>query len=297
MINFVFETLSKNETFWGVSRDTIFTTFVTIIIFVSGYLITRYIERKKEKERLKDIRLYFFTIADNLINPIELLIKSYRQLSETIADKKHKDFGLGESHELYLDSIRSLSQVDLFTILISDNKHGDEQEKSKHFKNVFDTFEFIRLQNERVKRNFSYFDSEQRIYSRQWNDNANSIARLFENFKSSNIRNNIPKSHDQFLGEFDNIMHKSTQVDDYRNIYVVKEHLIDPLKELCKKHEDDPRAIILIPFIIECRMAFENIVNLKVLFSRAFDEEAQKLEKIKHSFKDSVTFFRETTSK
>ncbi|MGB2805587.1 MAG: hypothetical protein WBD64_11925 [Candidatus Zixiibacteriota bacterium] len=296
MSSFVFETLAGNETFWGVSRDTIFTTFVTILIFVLGYLIARYIERKKEKERLKQIRIYFLGIADRLINPIESLIKSYRQLSDTIADKKRHDFALGESHELYLDSIRTLSQVDLFTILILDNKYGEEQLKSKHFKNVFDAFEFIRLQNERAKRNFAYFNSEQEKYSRQWNDNANSIARLFDNFVSANIRNNVPKSHDQFLANFDRICH-SAQVKDDRNIYIVKEHLIDPLKEVCKEYKDDPRAMILLPFIIECRMAFDNIVNLKRLFSGSFDEEASKLEKIKHSFKESVAFFRETTSK
>jgi len=296
MSTFVLETLAENETFWGVSRDTIFTTFVTILIFVLGYLIARYIERRKEKKRLDQIRIYFLAIADSLINPIESLIKSYRQLSDSIAGKKGHAFVLGESHELYLDTIRTLSQVDLFTILILDNKHGDEQLRSKHFKNVFDAFEFIRLQNERAKRNFAYFTSEQEVYSRQWNENANSIARLFDNFVSANIRNKVPKSQDQFLGKLDQIFH-SAQVKDDRNIYMVKEHLIDPLKELCKEYRDDPRAMILLPFITECRMAFDNIVNLEGLFSVSFDEEASKLEKIKHSFKESVAFFRETTSK
>ena len=49
----------KEETFFGASYDTAFTVIFTILIFLTGILIDRWIKKRNEKEELKKIKSYF----------------------------------------------------------------------------------------------------------------------------------------------------------------------------------------------------------------------------------------------
>lgn len=75
------------ETFLGVTSDTIFTVVFTILIFVIGILIDRWIKRVNEKEELQKIKDYFNNQFDDLKkNIIPELRNGYRKYyQETIS--------------------------------------------------------------------------------------------------------------------------------------------------------------------------------------------------------------------
>lgn len=287
---FIFEELQKNNLL-GISVDTIFTTLVTIFIFILGYIIAKNLESRKERKRLEEVSAFFFSVIKKLQNPIEKLIKSYKELSKNIADQNPKDFSLGESHELYLNSINSLSKVDLFKILILNTSSKNREEKLKNYKDLFDTFEFLNLQNDRVKKNLIYFNTEYKNYVRQWNENINLILRIFDDFMYIAKSNEVPPSEDQFLKQLDKIIHDSSLIKNREIIDVAKIHLIDPIYELCKQYSRDQRSNILMPYTINCRIAFADYKNIKVSFSVQYEEEANKLSKIENSFLISVKYF------
>jgi hypothetical protein len=292
MVNFIFETLIDKESLWGVSLDTIFTTFITILIFIIGHILVRLWQNNKEKKRLRDIRIYFFTLLDTIPQAIDKLIKVYTELSNAIEERTHRNFVLGESHELCLDNVTKLSHVDLFKILISSSKARNDEAAFKHYKNIFDTFEFIRLQNDRVKTSFSYFMGEYRGYRNCWAEASDSILRFHDSILSFAKRNNIRPSEDPFLKEFDELFYAASKNRNFESMYEAEESLINPLKNLCKKYATDQRALMILREVLICWSAFKDIINLKVLYSRLFKDEADKLEQMKESLEEAILFFK-----
>ncbi len=276
----------------GISIDTIFTTTITILIFVIGHALLRWREKQKEKQRLEDIRVYLFTLLDTIPKAIENLIKVYDGLSKEIAERSHRSFGLGESHELYLDSFDKISSIDLFKVLITSRKASNRKDRSKHFKALVDTPEFLRLQNARVKTNFANFIVEYRKYEQRWRDNFDSVLRLFDEMLSHAKRHDIKKSQDPFLNELDNLFANASQKRSLESMYETEAAIVDPLKELCKKHIKDERALKLMPLVVNCRRIFEELINLKDLFSKQFQNEAEQLQRISKSLEEATVFFK-----
>jgi hypothetical protein len=233
------------------------------------------------------------TVLKGVPKAIEGLIKVYEGISNDILERKHRSFGLGESHELYVDSVNKIPSIDLFKSLVAAKKKSTRDLQVKHFKDLMDTFEFLRLQNARVKPNFLSFIDEYRKYEERWGDNFDSILRFFDEILSVAKRNQIPKSEDPFLSELDNLFVSTSKVESVmESLYVSEERIVDPLKKLCQEHIKDERAVKLMPFVVNCRRIFKDYLDLKDVFGKAFLEEAEQLRRIKTSLEESIAFFK-----
>ena len=87
------------------------------------------------------------------------------------------------------------------------------------------------------------------------------------------------------------MIHNARQLDDFQNMYVCKEYLLNPLKKYCQDNFDDPRAFELIQFIVSANYAFNDLVNLKEFYSEAFMSESEKLKDFKNKLEQAVEFF------
>src|SRR5258706_15415555 len=103
--------LTEQATFYGVSVDAMFTTFVTIFIFLLGYVFNRWYDRSKEKTRLREVREFFLSSVDHLLAPMQKQADSLNNLSSQIAAETHQDFTLEETPDLYVNPLKSVSHL------------------------------------------------------------------------------------------------------------------------------------------------------------------------------------------
>lgn len=291
----IFKATTENEAFWGVSRDTVFTVLITLFVFILGILITRLIEARKEKKRLKELRVYFFTLAALLPKSLSKLVGEYKKLANDVLDPKSHNYFLPETHQLYLDNISKLSHTDIFKALVTERKTGDIKITSTHFKNIFDTFEYLRHQKERMRVNFTNFMAGASEYIDNWNNYMDALEQRLQELITLAKSQNIPPSGDDFLRDLDGVFFAWTQVEDYKNIFVAKENLLDPLKDFCNKYSADPRVTMFMPMVTKLRKAHNELKASNGLFGKLFQDEAQELEKAENLLTRAIEFFNQKT--
>ena len=76
----------------------------------------------------------------------------------------------------------------------------------------------------------------------------------------------------------DQIINKWSKLENSKNFYVAFDNLIKPVRLLCKEYPIDPRANIILPYLVEAEYAFNNIVNVKSIYYNLFSSEADKLK-------------------
>ena len=103
---------------------------------------------------------------------------------------------------------------------------------------------------------------------------------LFQGMVSDNINSFSEK--DPFLKEFDNIVAnwqllKNCNID-YKDMYVSKKKFIEPVRDLCRKYFANPRAVMILKYIMQCVYNFNDIEETKKVFRRHYLLLAKKLQ-------------------
>lgn len=296
-MNVIIQTPEAKELFWGISRNTAFSTIVptiiALVVFIAGIIVNRIIEHKKENKRLEELKIYFLTIIASVPNSASKLIKHYTKLANDILDEKPHNYGLPEAHQLYLENAKRISQADLFKALVTKGSKGDTKTAATHFKNLFDIFEYVQFQRERVRINFTSFMTDLSKYVDSWNNNMDLLEQRLQELLASARSHGIGPSEDPFLRELDRLFNNWTKVDDYFNIFVANTHLLDPLKHFCNKHLSDQRVTLFMPIITKLRKAHNELKDMKAFFGQSFKGEAQELKKINRAFTGAIKFFNQ----
>ena len=79
---------SEKTNFLGLSYDAIMSAFIAFVIVGLSYLASKGLENYKEKKRLERIEAYFWTIIENIIEPINIQIKLFRKTAADLENKK-----------------------------------------------------------------------------------------------------------------------------------------------------------------------------------------------------------------
>ena len=286
---------SNNPIFWGISSDTIFTTIITILIFFLGFGIKWIYEYFNERSRLKNLMNYYFSQLEYLMKQIEKQSSSFIKLSDDIISKEQKNFSYGIISDPSIKNILNISQVDLFKIFVNNNIK--DKNKFTKYKNLMNSITFIEDLRLRTKSNFDNFFSDYRRYQKDFKRSTNSILRLFDSIRSFNEHHNIKVTDDKLLQKMDKVIYEWSIKDKSPNIYITKEFLLDPLKEIGKEMIDDPRSNVLLQIVIEGIDSFIDFDGIKKLYSGIFKEESEKLNEKKKQLVDSIEYFKAKLSK
>ncbi len=263
---------------------------ITIIIAIISILLPPYKERRREINRLKDLKEYIYyllsTLYGSFIPRSKIYRKIYREVKNIDSRKLSYTSNLNHNAKILLN----LSQDDIFKIFISEKKRSVPEDKT-HFKVIIDAIEYYARHDEIGKRNFEQFMSDLRRYESEYRDHLDRILRFFDRFVSLNRAAEIPLSKDDFLRGTHRIIH-TWQINDQNISYnITSELLLDPLKGHCKKFTYDPRAMEFLEHIIKCNYAILNIRTLRSIYSSAFLEIAKTLEKKKSELEQSIAYF------
>ena len=278
---------------YGISYDVIFTTIVTLSIFVLGYILNRIYEINKRKHDLKDIRSFLLVYLDSLIDPINKQISAFNDLSASVASKTHQDFTFQEAVGSKLDILDKLPQVDVFNAYLLGPKKT-KSDRVIHFNSTHDALEFVKRQREIARAQFLGFMSNVKRYIEAWNNSTNAILRSYDEFLSFAERSRVSPSRDVFLKQFNVLVHNWTQLESRTTMENVAKHLLEPLKELCKSKSPDPRVNIVLPLVIDSLQTFKNRDHLFTLFVDYFAEQATKLEKKRNALTASIKCLEES---
>ncbi len=272
-------------------NPTFYITIVSIFIALLALILPVIRSFYKERKRLNSIETYTYFILESLSDPIKKKLENLSELSESIKYIETRNFAFAETSNLLTEAFTKILHQDLHSIFIT-KKKGKLQEKIIHFKNIVDTVNFFEKQNMIDQKNFYQYMNDLRRYEKDYAVNTDSILRLFDLYTSIIRRENIPPSKDPFFKNFDVILYNWHKDPNYSLITKTKEMMLNPLKELCKKYQEDPRAMEVLPFIIKCNAAYLDLENLHILYHNIFKEVTKKLSDWNNALSSALKYYK-----
>lgn len=274
-----------------ISHDVLFTTFTTIFILLLGYLLNRFNEYRKEIRRLNDLEEYFYSLSEQIRNPVKGQIKSLDELGDEIINNQKNQFVFKDNVNLDINNLLNIQHLDLHKIFII-RKKGEIIKKAEHFTNMMNTLNYIEVLKINARKNLDMFFNEFRIHDGNWGKAYNTIMSNYESFVSANIKNGILKENDNFLSEFDTLLRNWIRYEDTSNIYSALENFIKPLRLICNRHRGDDRAYIILQLINFAETSFKNIDYNKKTYGKRLKDDASYLKSKFESFEEAIKFFR-----
>ena len=271
----------------GVSNDVVFTTVVSISIFVLGYFFNRFYDNWKERARNRDIREFVFTSLDAMVPAIDKQIAGFNDLKDQLASKRHQDYIFVESTSLNFENLDSVPRDQIFRAFAR-GRRKKRGERIKHLNSLWRDLDFIRHQREPARQAFVQFRESYRRYLLSWNENVDAIARLHDEYHMMSARSSVRPSEDPFFREFNLIVHRLDQAGGPKSWESEKARLLDPLREVCKVHHLDSRANAVMKKIIQADFAFDNRKHLLESYGNYFSQQSAALMEKKASIMDVI---------
>lgn len=281
---------STSPTLLGISVDTIFTTLITIFIFVFGYLLNRYYENKKEKNRLLDVKSFFIIYIESLLKPLDKFINSINDLSTNLKDLNERGIKFSETSKLSIN-VNIIDQLDLFKVFVFDEKENKDK-KIYHLKNILSSLVTIDKTKSNTKDTFFRFHSDLRRYENVLRENWNFILRQFDIYISTGMRNPSELVNDSFMSGLKEIFSEWNKNEKKDSIDITKKILIEPIREYCKLKIEDERTLQLVPATVGYNDAYMNITVLREIYSDVFSEVKDDLISEKSKIIESLEYLK-----
>ncbi|MBL7127673.1 MAG: hypothetical protein ISS16_01675 [Ignavibacteria bacterium] len=292
MDTLIIKEVSDKYSFYGVSPDTIFTVIITLSIFLLGFVIKGFYEWLMENMKLKKTELFFYSLLDSLIKTIDEQIEIDENLSRNIMNEEVRDFFYDEKLFALTKSFNSLEYLDLFKIFILKKKKLNLDEKNIVFIRIIKIIEYIKEHSKSSEKIFYQFLNDAKRFERDWGINISFINNTFNSFRSDAKRLDIGPSKDPFLKEMDIIFHNLGKQKNYRFVSIANNNLIKPLKILCDKMIEDEKAKKILPAVMNCWEAHDNVFKTKNLYSDFLLKESNDLKDKKELLEKAIIFFK-----
>lgn len=285
---------NTNRYIFGISKDTIFTTSITISIFIIGILANIFIKYLIEKNQLKHIKNYFYNSVDTFSTKLKKQIRLFEDLKSEVVDIESRNYSFPIQSDLLFDTLAKIENLDLFKIFVSSNHKGEKSKNILNYSNIIGSIEFVKNQLEISQINFNRFFSDIRNYEHIRGEGVNKILRRWDVYLSYAKRENIRPSQDPFLKQFDLLMQVLKDDKVKISFTKLKKEFIDPLKKHCVEFGHDPRATELLSIIVNINEAQTNIKNAKDFYSSAFEEDRAALQVRWDLISESINYFKTT---
>src|ERR1035437_913963 len=127
---------SKNIiSLFGLSIDpVVFTVLTPIFILFLGYLLNKGNEKKKEKNKLHDIRLYFYSQVESILNAVPKQKENVDDFTNKLKEEKIQNFAFILLVDFQIKHLSDLPKTDLFSVIVSKEKKTREKRLSLFWK-------------------------------------------------------------------------------------------------------------------------------------------------------------------
>ena len=288
----IIKEIADKYSFWGVSPDTIFTVIITLSIFLLGFVFKGFYDLLMENKKLKKVELFFYSLLDSLIKTLDEQIIIDENLSKDIMNEGVRNYYYDEKLFALTKSFNSLEYLDLFKIFILKKKKLNLDEKNILFIQIIKIIEFIKEHSKSSEKIFYQFLDDVKRFENEWGNNISFINNTFNSLRSDAKRLNIKPSQDPFLKEIDIVFFNFSKFNNYKYVSIANENLIKPLKNLCDKMIEDQKAKLILPAVMNCWEAHDNIFKSKHLYSDFLLKESNDLKDKKELLEKAIIFFR-----
>jgi len=277
-------TIIEPNLLWrGVSKDVIFTTFVTISIFLIGLIIKYLYEFCIERKRLQSIKKYFIKLITSLYEPIKVQCSSYMFLSNNIANFQKLDFAFEENPRLNTEGLKQVSQYDYYKSFITISKKKNRDQVFNSLISIFNILKSIELQKEFANVNYRDFISRHREYINSFNNSVNKLLRANDSALS------VKQDGDVLIIEMQKIL--SSVENREGNIQIIKERIIDPLYDLFVNTKADRRSLFFLEIVISIRKSYSDLEYLRDIHSKLFNNFSSKLNSMQQELINNIKVF------
>lgn len=244
---------------------------------------------KKKKNRLERVKEYYIHQIEMLYDPIIQQATALNEIYDVLMKKENQDLTPKSIAGLDLRFVDQVPNSDLFEIFIRNKKDSDQ---IKDFSSLQRNLLLLDKIKQSIEKELNQYMEIYTSLEKEWQENIEAISRLFDAFLSYAKKNKIAKGEDPFFEGFDKLTHNWYMLEaegiNNKDISVIIEHYITPLKELCIEYEGDDRILMLMPYIVRCQYVSNNITHKKKFFGDHFHQTAEKLVDSKQIIEDSL---------
>jgi len=294
LLKVVVENSKQVLNIFGFSIDiVVFTVLTPIIIFLAGQWLSRRTEKLKEKNKLHDIRLYFYSQVETLIKATLKQIEHLNAFIEKLKEEKIQNLNFALSADFQIKHLEALPKTELFTVIVSKEKKNREKRLSIFWK-CQQSFDLVDWNSKNFKARFDYVFANCSEYGRSFSKSIDFVSKYHGKWIIDAVHNQFDIKSDPFLIGFWEIYHDWAKDELYRDMYVAEKKLINPLIQHCKKMLPSYYALILLEELLICKAAVDNHRNLRNISVEEFGSYSKQLDKIHQDLTDFLKELKNT---
>ena len=246
---------------------------ITIFTFIAGYLLNRVYDHWKEIRRLKDINEYIMFSVKRIYKPLKSQIAHVEDLINQLKEEKSRDYIFAYHDNLNTNLFDDIKNYDFYKAFIYRRFfqfHCFTKRYIKIYSSLSRTIREIKSTHESNHRIFNEFVSKYINSNEELRLHTGKIEELYWAFRNENKRISIKQ--DQFLVEFDKIMHKigSEQITDS---YEREKLMMQPLINLYRDFEGDERSLLIFDYAKKCGYALKDIDKTRGIYLNLFNKQ------------------------
>jgi len=279
---------------FGFSIDiVVFTVLTPIIIFIAGQWLLRRNDKIKERSKLHDIRLYFYSQVETLLKATLKQKEHINVFIEKLKEEKIQNLNFALSADFQIKHLEALPKTDLFAVIVSKERKNRHQRLSIFWK-CQQSFDLIDWNSKNFEKRFDYIFAHSSEYQKRWNESIDFVGKFHGRWITDAVNQQIEIKSDPFLIGFWEIYHEWAKDELYRDMYVAEKKLIDPLIQHCKKMLPSYYALILLEELLICKAAVDNHRNLRNISVEEFGSYSKQLDKIHQDLSVSLKELKDT---
>ncbi len=252
----------------GITRDTMFSTFVAIGIFILGYIANRIYENWKKRQELEEIRKYFYILVKLLSEPIDKQIKGFLEFCDVLKKPPGGRYAFTAVASFSLETLKQVQHFDLYQIFLKGKskvnhaKTLEFENKVKSFQKIHDSIHVLESIEGQYLNTYSDFIEGKKIYEKLWVESATALQTFL--LEQSGILTAKKSNTDEepFFHELTQHTISFQEREDKDAIHIMVEHYIRPAQDICEKHIVDERAVLFLTRLIACMDAYDAIVRM-----------------------------------
>ena len=253
-----------------------FIALVSILIAIFALFSPIIVNWISEKIRLKKLKIFIKYLIDSIIIDFNQYTRNLDKLKTQLIDSAIKEFDIPSLSEINIHSLAKVDYKDLYMMFVT--KQSDKtNESAKHLSFIIKATNWLNS-NDILQKNMSNFMSDLRRYDGKISDNVDNILRGFDSYLSKMMAVGDEYKDDEFLVKFRNLIAGLRNSNDPDNIEVIKDELVDKLKELCREYLSHSEASKFLNFTINVNDGYLNMTSIRESYTNNIDETITSLK-------------------
>lgn len=279
--------ISSDSSVLGISLDTLAEAFVTVLLFVSGYLLNQFTQKRNEESRLKDLKDYIFGLIDLMENPLCQQKNELLSLADFLKKKKEENYFPVDRTIFQINRLAEANSGDLYKIFLVHAK-GNIGQRSSNYSGLMDSIELIKSIKDSINPDIIKYDKALTEHINEYVRNLGIVKSKYDEMMTYYIANKLTRP--PFMEKMGNITLNwiNTTGIDYKLRFVSFNKYVTPVKKLCEEFAGTHEALIFHENVNECKYSYDSIENIRKVYRRHFLLNAWNLRKGMNRIKSSV---------